>query len=287
MKKRKYFTPMILVAAASALSACGGVSSASSSVPSAAGISAPDPSTAAAQLPPRAKWSTDALIYIGQGAALNDAQSMADNIKAHGLTYKFADEAEFNQMSLDDLASYGIIVWPGGYAGQMTSALTPETRQRIREAVTVRGVSYHGVCAGAFFAVSPAAAAGKAGPDYGLSLIDAPVMDYYVPPGQTSDGVAEVLVDFPDASKRSILWYGGPDLPKAPHSVLGHYPNGSSAMVQMVAGNGFITLSSPHPEAPDAWVSGNGLSDPDGRDDALSWSLISAALYRKPLPSFN
>jgi glutamine amidotransferase-like uncharacterized protein len=228
-------------------------------------------------------YLADALIYNGVGTANLDAQALAQIVSQHGLTYRLVDSEELNAMSLEELSNYGVMIWPGGYAGQMTSSLHPETRQRIREAVNLRGVSYVGFCAGAFMAVSPAPSEGGA-PDWGLSLISGEILPYYY---LEDEGVeySMVPVSLSSGPKRDLIWWGGPTFPRSARGAVGRYPNGEAAIVEGWAGNGFVVLSAPHPEAPSVWRDNLGLSDADGSDWDLAWDLIRTALDRKPLPT--
>src|SRR5262249_40348174 len=60
----------------------------------------------------------DFLIYAGSSAATDDPEAIADVAQANGWTYDLVTADDFNKMSVDELATYGAIAWPGGYAGQ-------------------------------------------------------------------------------------------------------------------------------------------------------------------------
>jgi glutamine amidotransferase-like uncharacterized protein len=228
-------------------------------------------------------YKADALIFNGVGTANLDAQALAQILSQHGRTYRIVDSDELNAMSAEEIADYGVLVWPGGYAGQMTSSLHPETRQRIRKAVNLYGVSYVGFCAGAFMAVSPAPSVGGS-PDWGLSLISGEILPYYYLEDQGVE-YSMVPVSMSMGPKRDLVWWGGPTFPKSSRGAVGRYPNGEAAIVEGWAGNGFVVLSAPHPEAPHAWRENLGLSDSDGSDWDVAWDLIRSALDRKPLPT--
>lgn len=225
------------------------------------------------------------LIYNGDSTAFGDAESLASILDQHQVSYQLASSEALNQMSLDEMAQYQLIIWPGGYAGQMSASLDASTREELRLAVNDRGVSFFGICAGAFIAVSPPKEAGEAGPSWGLSVLPAPqLLDYY---HLEDEGISEAMVDvlLPGNQSRSLVWWGGPKLPEVPNGVIARYPDTREpAITQTQAGKGFVILSGPHPEAPLDWRDKLGLDDPDGHDFDLAWSLAEAALHRQPLP---
>ncbi|MFZ9596463.1 MAG: hypothetical protein ACO3A2_10350, partial [Bdellovibrionia bacterium] len=67
------------------------------------------------------------LLYHGVATALGDAEALGAILEAHGITYDEVSSAELNEMSLADLLTYRVILWPGGYAGQMSKSLQPQT----------------------------------------------------------------------------------------------------------------------------------------------------------------
>jgi glutamine amidotransferase-like uncharacterized protein len=223
------------------------------------------------------------MIYDGAMAAFNDDDAIQAVVTAHNLTFKRVSSDEINHMSLDDMASYGTIVWPGGYAAQMADSLTPATRARLRAAVMDRGVGYMGICAGAWLAVGPTPAQGE-NPSWGMSMLPGAVMDEWLPSGV--DGIEMTPVTIAgQAQKRDMVWYGGPALPEIPGGVMARYKDGTPAMVQTWAGHGFVVLTSPHPEAPQIWRDQHSLSDSDGLDWDLAFNLIEASLKQQPLPT--
>jgi glutamine amidotransferase-like uncharacterized protein len=233
------------------------------------------------------KYETGALIYQGVATAYGDAEAITDILDRHQVTYQLVSSDELNSMTLEDISRFGMIIWPGGYAGQMSGSLTAQARENIRKAVNKVGVSYVGICAGAFMAVSPAPSRGEDGPDWGLSLVDGDLLPYY---HLEDDGIEDsmVQVQLNDGSSRSMVWWGGPYLPEYPHGVLARYEDsGQPAITQTWAGKGLVFLSGPHPEAPENWRTKLGLTDPDGLDQKIAWKLFKAALKQSPLPSMN
>jgi glutamine amidotransferase-like uncharacterized protein len=232
--------------------------------------------------------SGDALIYAGEATAFGDAESIERILSGHQVSYRKVTSAEMNAMTLEELKKFKVIIWPGGYAGQMSESLETSTRERIRSVVNEHGVSYVGICAGAFIAVSPAPSANEAGPRWGLSLITLPedpesLLPYYYLEEQ---GIEEAMVEVELANQpnQSWVWWGGPYLPEVPEGVVARYKKtGQPAVIQTWANKGFVVLAGPHPEAPEDWRTKLGLADSDGLDHDLAWQMFEAALYQKPM----
>lgn len=226
---------------------------------------------------------TDLLIYAGGSSATGGPEALAAIADQNGWTHDEVTAPELDAMSLEEIASYGAIVWPGGYAGQMSGRLTAETRGRIRRAVRERGVGFAGFCAGAFIAISPKAESGEAGPAWGFALIDAPTLDYYYLEG-AGVGSSMVSTKFADGETRSLVWWGGPKLPEIQGGVIARYvKTGEPAIAQTWAGAGLVVLAGPHPEAPQSWRTKLSLDDSDGMDQSRAAAMIRAALEQKPL----
>jgi hypothetical protein len=223
--------------------------------------------------------SKDILIYAGDSTAYGDPEAILEIAEAHDLKAETVSSTELDAMSLDQLADYGAIVWPGGYAGQMSSSLNRSTRDRVRAAVRERGVGFVGFCAGAFIAVSPDTT-------WGLSLVVEETLPYYFLEDEGIDS-SMVRVDLLDES-RQLVWWGGPKLPEWPKGIIARYnADGSVAIGQTWAGNGLVVLAGPHPEAPQDWRDKLSLSDSDGLDQELAWKMIEGALKGQPLPTLD
>ncbi|HUP55853.1 MAG TPA: BPL-N domain-containing protein [Bdellovibrionota bacterium] len=227
---------------------------------------------------PRA-YTTAALLFNGSGAWTSEVANLKTVLSSHGLSYKEVTSAQVSAMTVDEMASYGMFVWPGGSGTQMLSSLNGETRKRIRSAVVDRGVGFVGFCAGAFLAVSPAPS-GTSAPAY-FSLIPAPILDYYYLENQ---GVTWDMTTytFADGSRKDIVWYGGPVTPDIQGGVVAKYPTGEPAITQFRSGKGFVIVSGGHPASPDL-----GIGDTDGVDLDIAWLLLNATLSGKPLPAFG
>jgi glutamine amidotransferase-like uncharacterized protein/predicted small secreted protein len=224
------------------------------------------------------QFSTDVLLYNGAGAAATDVNAFIDLLDAEDLSYKLINESELNEMSVDELAAFGMILWPGGYAGIASNNLSTATRRRVREAVKARGVSYAGFCAGSFMAVGPE--------DYGFAFLSSDaILPEYEPDGIHQHDYAEIeAFTMPGGSVQDLVWFGGPYFPSA-SEVLARYRDGTPAMMQTMAGKGFVVLSGPHPESPVGWADSDADRDGKTGDRTLARKLILSALRRQPLPT--
>lgn len=226
------------------------------------------------------------LVFNGIGTSPTDTSLLVQLLAAHGFTYRLVNSAQVAAMSLNELASYRLILWPGGDSMTMTRNLSAATRENIREAVVTRGVNYVGFCAGAFMAV------GLSTPTqggWGLGIVPGKYLGLYTPAGIAHPSyatAATVNLRFPDGSHNEMYWQDGPALPTWSHGSISTYPNGQTAMGQMWSGKGFVVLSGVHPEATEGWFRAQHLTDSDGLDAAVAWNLIQAAVTQRPLPTF-
>lgn len=223
--------------------------------------------------------STDVLVFDGTATAYGDGDAIASILESHNTTYRRVSSDELDSMSLDDISQYKLIIWPGGYAGQMSDSLRQSTRENIRQAVNDRGVGYVGICAGAFIAVS-------ADTKNGLGIIKADSLPYYHLEDEGTDD-AMVKLDLGNGNSQSLVWWGGPYLPEKlfPNGIISRYSDTNQpAIAQTMSGKGLVILSGPHPEAPQNWRTKLGLEDSDGLDQDLAWKLFNAALKKTLLP---
>ncbi|MCM2277325.1 MAG: hypothetical protein NDJ89_04560 [Oligoflexia bacterium] len=271
-----------------AASGCNGGTSAvaSSSIPTTTGTPS-TPAPVEAPAPAQRTYAVDAAIFALSGLSDLDAASVAAILEGSGRTYELISSAELNNMTLDELARFGMIIVPGGYGGQASRSLTPEAREKVRLAVVERGVGYVGFCAGAFVAVGPTPPAGGA-PEYGFSIIPAPkLLDYFYPFKDGNDDTAASLpIKLADGTERSLMFWGGPALPEISGGVIARYDDGTPAMIQTRSGAGFITLTGPHPEGPSEWKAVAGITDPDGDDFDIASKLFESTLTQKPLQAY-
>jgi hypothetical protein len=81
-------------------------------------------------------------------------------------------------------------------------------------------------------------------------------------------------------------WEDGPEL-SGWGAVVGRYPDGTPAIVEGAAGNGWVVLSGVHAEAPASWRRELRFTTPVELDHAYAATLIRAALNREPLPHYE
>jgi len=234
--------------------------------------------------PDQRSYTIDALIFNGTGVSVSDWQNTEIIVKSLGMNYHLANSAQLNAMTLDEIASFGLIIVPGGSGGTITGNLTTATRLNVRKAVRDRGVGYVGFCAGAWVAVGPEADTDQTA-GYGMAVAKGDVLPYFWPDGNSSLVAAMVPVSFPDGSSRELVWWGGPSTPEWSDGVVARYKNGSPAISQTRSGKGFVVISGPHPEAPEGWrlTAGN---DSDGLDYDIAIDMIKAAIHQRPLQAF-
>lgn len=233
---------------------------------------------------PALTYATDILLFNGVGISTSDWQSLEKIIQSMGLKYRLKNSTELDAMTIDEISNFGLILIPGGHSTVITSGLSPATRVRIRQAVRDRGVSYFGICAGAWVGVGNEALTDQIS-SYGFAVIQGSHLASWSPNGNSSLVAAVTPVTFADGAIRNLVWWGGPATPEWKSGVVARYDNGKAAISEGWANQGFVILSGPHPEAPQGWRATAG-NDPDGLDYELTKTLIRAALARKPLPTF-
>jgi glutamine amidotransferase-like uncharacterized protein len=225
------------------------------------------------------------LIFNGDSIWVSEADSIESILQDHRVSYQEVDSKGLDQMTLDQITSYGLLIIPGGYAPTVTASLSHQTHEILREAVQDRGMNYLGFCAGAWLAVAPAPPPGQ-DVSYGLGLIDGPLLtENYL----EKEGFEFKIVpaEFPGGSKRNLLWYGGPITPEISGGVVARYPDGTPAITQVHSGLGFLTLSGLHPTATPGILSVLGFSDLSAVAPDFTWALLDSSMSQQPLPTFN
>jgi glutamine amidotransferase-like uncharacterized protein len=223
------------------------------------------------------------MVFAGDGTWASEVSSIESILSSNGATYQEVSSAQLDAMSVDDIAKFGMMIFPGGAGGTEAGSLSAQTHANLRSAVQDRGVGYVGFCAGSFIAEAPAPAAGQ-DVSYGLGVVNGPVLDYYYLENQGTD-IAMTLETFADGTTADILWYGGPVTPNT--GVIAKYPDGNPAISEMWSGKGYVILSGVHPTATQAILSAVGMTSTDGVHLDLTWKLFNAVLHQTPLPSFN
>jgi len=196
-------------------------------------------------------------------------------LHSHRFAYSTVDSSRLNAMSEPQLRAHRLLIVPGGNFVEMGKGLAPSTVARVRHAVT-NGLSYLGICAGAFLAGNT--------PFYGLNLSNGVVFPFYAAEAQ---GIRKAAVWVLAAGEPPLqhYWEDGPAL-TGWGDVVAKYPNGTPAIVEARAGEGWVILSGIHPEAPESWRRGMTFMTPATTDNAYAAKLIDAALRRAPLAHF-
>jgi glutamine amidotransferase-like uncharacterized protein len=231
---------------------------------------------------PSRSYQTTALLFTGNGTWSAEVDALKALLTANGATYQAVDSPTLDSMSVQQLTTFGVLIFPGGSGGTEAGSLSAQTHANLRAAVQEYGVSYIGFCAGAFIGEAPAPSPGG-DVSYGLGIVNGPVLNDYVLASQNVD-YQMTLDKFPDGSTKDLLWYGGPVTPN--QGVIAKYPTGDPAISEMWSGKGFVVLSGPHPAATQAILDGLGLSSTDGLHTDFAWQLIAAAITQQPLPTF-
>jgi len=215
------------------------------------------------------------LLFNGTGTSPNDVAAIAKILKAKGFEYTTANSTQLNRMSESQLMAYRLFIVPGGNYITMGNNLTPETTQRIQNAVE-RGVNYLGICAGGLLA-------GKAKSN-SFNLTSGVNFDFYeaVNRGIHKAAVPIACVDTPLIEH---YWENGPEF-TGWGLVVGKYPDGTPAIVEGKLGRGSVILCGVHPEAPESWRRGMTFSTPTSAANDYTGTLIDAALHGTQLPHY-
>jgi glutamine amidotransferase-like uncharacterized protein len=224
------------------------------------------------------------LLFNGAGISTTDWQSTESILKSMGVPYQLINSSVLNMMSLDELKNFSLILIPGGDSNVIHKGLTQETRIRIRQAVRDGGVSYLGICAGAWAGVGIDALSNTTA-YFGFAVAQGDYLKFWYPNQNVFQTAALAQISFADGSRRHLMWWGGPATPDWKGGVVAKYPDGRAAISQAWNNKGLVIVSGPHPEAPASWQYTSG-TDPDGTDFDIAIKLIRAALDKKPLPVF-
>jgi hypothetical protein len=215
------------------------------------------------------------LLFNGTGTSPNDIAAIETLLKKCRISYATANSSQLDELSAARLRTYQLVIVPGGDFTRIGSGVRKETAVKLRDAVQ-HGVSYLGICAGAFFA-------GRS-PYNGLNLTSGVQFGFY---SAEARGVRKTAMPIAGAGTPTLdqYWEDGPQL-TGWGAVVGRYPDGTPAVVQGQSGDGWIILTGVHPEAPDSWRGGMDFTTPASVDHAYAVTLIRSALERRPLPHF-
>jgi glutamine amidotransferase-like uncharacterized protein len=211
------------------------------------------------------------LLFNGAGTSPNDVAALEQILKRNHFEYATADSRRLNAMSEARLRSHQLLIVPGGNFEKIGNGLTAEASANIRSAVR-GGLNYLGICAGAFFAGDS--------PYNGLNITGVR-FGFYALEGQ---GVRKASVPIAVAGSSTVdhYWEDGPQL-AGWGEVVARYPDGTPAVVQGAAGDGWVILARIHAEAPESWRRGLRFTTPASVSNAYAATLIGAALSRTRL----
>ena len=238
------------------------------------------PGNQAAQLTPltagRSSTTVPVLLYKGTGTSANDVTAVESVLSNLNLKYSTASTSQIEAMSESQLASYKLLIVPGGNSITIGNNLSYAATTKIHDAVINDGLHYLGICAGAFF--------GGYSIYNGLNLTNGIWFNFYA---DEFLGIhkAVVALSFPDGPKMDMYWQDGPQL-SGWGNIISTYPDGTPAMVEQQSGNGWVILSGVHPEAPASWRTGMPFKTPLAADLAYAGTLITSAMNGTSLPHY-
>jgi len=220
-----------------------------------------------------------ALVYDGPGACEEDcAVAAAEIARLEGLTPLFVGPQDIPQPSWSDASAW---IQPGGKSSTVARSMSAELKSWIRDFVD-QGAAYVGFCAGGFYSTAEVSDRGIAG----LGVMPG-LTRFFDSFGDTEVIMTKILWA---GVSRQVYWEGGPYfvLPETPVGEaprawpLATYENGQIAAAQALFGRGRVSVSGPHPEAPESWKTYYKLQDSDGPDTDLAQGMLRWALALPP-----
>lgn len=207
------------------------------------------------------------LLFSGTGTSPNDVAAVEALLKKRGLGFTSVSSSRLNELSLQELRAYRLLIVPGGDFVAMGKSLTPNSAATIRSAVR-GGLHYFGICAGGLLAGDVR--------DNGLNLTDGVRFDFYA---LVHQGIHKAVVEVSPigAPPMEHYWEDGPQY-AGWGTVVATYPNGTPAVVEGLSGKGWVLLTGTHPEAPETWWRGLPFRTHAKEANAFAESLVDAAL---------
>lgn len=220
--------------------------------------------------------SVPILLYVGTGTSSGDVSAVESVLSTNNLKYSTADTSQIDAMSESQLATYKLLIVPGGNSITIGNSLTANATTNIHNAVLNDGLHYLGICAGAFF--------GGYSIHNGLNLTNGVWFNFYA---DEFKGIHKepVLVTFSSGTSMDMYWQDGPQL-TGWGDIVSKYPDGTPSMVEGKSGNGWMILSGVHPEAPATWRTGMTFTTSVAADQAYAVTLINSALAGTSLPHY-
>jgi glutamine amidotransferase-like uncharacterized protein len=224
------------------------------------------------RVPLSSRKAAPILLFDGTGTSANDVAAIETILSRNRLAWSTADATRLNDMSGSRLGEHRLLIVPGGDFVAMGRSLGPHAAAKIHAAVQ-GGMSYLGICAGAFLAGSLA--------EGGLDLTSGVRFRFY---SAEERGIRRAAVPIAGIGTPTLeqYWEDGPQL-TGWGAAVGRYPDGTPALVEGTSGKGWVILSGVHPEAPESWRRGMTFQTPASADEAYAVRLIDAALNRTSL----
>lgn len=213
------------------------------------------------------------LLFNGTGTSANDVAALEAILSRHHFAYSTSDSSRLNDMSGSRLGEYRLLIIPGGNFVTIGRNLGPRAAAKVHDAVE-GGMSYLGICAGAFLAGNLA--------EGGFNLTSGVPFRFYA---AEERGIRKAPVAISGVGTPTLdqYWEDGPQF-TGWGAAVGRYPDGTPAIVEGTSGKGWVILSGVHPEAPESWRRGMTFTTPASADEAYAVMLIGAALNRTWLP---
>jgi glutamine amidotransferase-like uncharacterized protein len=217
----------------------------------------------------------DILLFAGQGTSPSDVDAVQRVLRDNHFSFSTADTPQLNIIGEDRLATFRLLIVPGGDFEVIGKNLSPAATSKIRRAIR-GGMNYLGICAGAFFAGNS--------PYNGLDLTGGTRFNFYALEARGGRKSA-VLISLASGATSEQYWEDGPEL-SGWGDVVARYPDGAPAIVEGRVERGWVILTGVHPEATQSWRRGMNFSTPAKDDNAYAATLIRAALGATELAHF-
>jgi glutamine amidotransferase-like uncharacterized protein len=214
------------------------------------------------------------LLFSGSGTSSEDVSAVGAVLNSSHLNYSLVNSYQLNRMPESQISRYRLLIVPGGNFIHIGDHLTAGTTANVRNAVK-GGLSYLGICAGAFLA-------GNSPSPYKSFNLSSGVKFGFYPAG---DHKTVVRITSAEGSALDQYWEFGPDL-TGWGDVVGKYPDGKPAVVEGPVGQGWVVLTGVHPEAPERWRRGLDFKTAVETDHAYAATLVRAALNRERLAHY-
>jgi len=235
-------------------------------------VSAPSSACKSRQESPVTNPDVPVLLFNGNGTSANDVTAVETVLGEGHFEYSTVDSSQLNAMSKSQLEAHRLLIVPGGNFETIGKSLSPATAAKIHDSVH-GGLSYLGICAGAFLAGST---------DNGLNLTSGVRFHFYA---DEDRGIRKAALPIAGAGTPALdqYWEDGPQL-TGWGAAVGRYPDGTPAIVEGTFGTGWVILSGVHPEAPASWRRWMTFKTPASIDNAYAVTLVRAALDKTWLP---